>query len=176
MSDLTNPWHDLMAGWPKIEVGYKTSPLPSAYDDAITNLVRSFRRAAGTEREALQGAVQAERATPLLMYAERMASLALKHKDATRILDGLAAVAMRGNTPDPHDSLYGLALLYDSARELSQDAQLLFDAAAAVASPTTARTLLAFTRERAPSDRTLRAFGFRKVHDSTRTLLYQEDG
>lgn len=176
MPDLTNEWRHLMEEWPKVEVGYKTSPLHSAYDDAITNLVRAFKRAVQKEREALQRAVQAESVTPLLMYAERMASLALKDNDVARVSDGLAAVAMRGETPDPRDSLYSLALLYNSASELSQDAQLLFDAAAAVASPFTAQALLAFTRERGPGDRTLRAFGFRKVQDSSQPLLYSEDG
>lgn len=172
MPDMIDMWSAVIAEWPDLKVEYRENPLPVPYDHAITELVRAYRQAGSKDRQALQDAVQASRPHPLLVYAERMASLAVQQHDRDRVLDGLLALAISGPMPDPHDPLFGAAMLYHSAGRLGEDAQLLFDAAAALAAPSAAHTLLTFTRERAPGNRTLKAFGYREVEDAGQGLLY----
>jgi hypothetical protein len=66
----------------------------------------------------LQSRVNSEMAAALFLFAERMASLAIRNDDPGLVVNGLIALTLDDGTQDNRDALVPLCLLCDASRRL----------------------------------------------------------
>jgi hypothetical protein len=173
MSKLMAVWDDLLAtrstrNW----ADYSSQPLPSELDDAIGRLVAAYRGASSEDRQELRTARRSAAWFPVLVYAERMATLALRERAVNRIEDGLIALAIEDFTFDPRDSIPLLALHHHAAGRIGADVRTVFESAAQHASPKVAETLRRFP-SRNERDKSLAAMGYAESPDPDAMLAYE---
>ncbi|TMR96586.1 hypothetical protein [Nonomuraea basaltis] len=147
---------------PRRNINYGRDELPSARDGQIRDLLFEV-----VDGEAFdQAAVFVPRAGDrvLTAFAERAASIAVRHQDARELRAGILAVAIAQTiTDDPRDPLPAMALLYRAAVMIGHDPDAEFRAANELTDGR-AGGLLAFLR-RSPEDRSIEAMGFEEGND-----------
>ena len=100
----------------------------------------------------------------LCAYAERMASLAVRRRDADLLVRAVVAVVIGGLDQNALEALMVMPLIENSARLLTVDLAGIFEQAAAVVGhPGSVNLMVWLTR--APQDRTLAAMGFAEGSD-----------
>jgi hypothetical protein len=149
---------------PGNNVGYGSKDLPCARDGQIRDLILELVRNVSFERVTELVPHGADRV--LSAFAERAASLTVRHHDERELRAGLFAVAFALSlSDDPRDVLPAVALLYRATTMIGRSPDREF---AAVNDLTGGRapSLVDFTR-RAPEDRTIEAMGFQEAADSS---------
>ncbi|MFG1948716.1 hypothetical protein [Nonomuraea sp. NPDC048826] len=147
---------------PRRNIDYGRDDLPSARDGQIRDLL--FEVVDGKTFDQAAAFVPRAGDRVLTAFAERAASIAVRHQDARELRAGLLAVAIAQKiTDDPRDSLPGLALLYRAAVMIGHDPDAEFRAANEVTDGR-AGGLLAFLRW-PPEDRSVEAMGFEEGND-----------
>ena len=108
---------------------YAAEPLPSATDDRIRAFVASD--AAANARLELKAE------WILIVFAGRMASLAVREKSEANVKAGLTALALIRGQVDLRDAIIYLSILYDAALRIGADADAIFQSLADLDGPMT---------------------------------------
>lgn len=112
---------------------YVEAAIPSARDTHIRAYLERFRSSGTAERDQVANALGPAYTDTFLSYGERMATLAVRERNAHHALLGLLAVALtwRGCV-DVRPAIPILGLLYDSAKRAGGEPEHVFSEAAAL--------------------------------------------
>jgi len=142
-------------------MGYPDRELPCPLDASISRLVDSFIAAAKEERERMASQITDEHSFTLLVFGERMASLAVRQRSPASLKRALAALALEEGRWDPREDMLVLSLIYNAAVKLGLDAASLFEEAAGLALPRMATYFRAFPA-RSDEEKSIEAMGYRE--------------
>ena len=143
-------------------INYGRAELPSDHDVKIRDLL--LGAASGATFDQLKQAMPRDADRVLGAFAERAASIAVRHQDARELRAGLLAAAIAlAMSGDPKEVLPTLALLYRAAEMIGHDPNLEF-ANANELTGGRAGGLVDFLR-RAPEDQTIQAMGYEEGDD-----------
>lgn len=137
----------------------RLSPIPSAYDLKISDLVKAYVNASFEEREFIQSVFLNRYSSTFFFFSERMACLAVRIKSEQCLFEGLIAHAIEGGKIDWRDNILVISLLYHSAMKIGADPVTLFNMAAEFAEGEIKEIIKNFPN-RAPEDRTIEAMGY----------------
>jgi hypothetical protein len=141
---------------------YCRDELASARDGRIRDLLLDVADGAPFDEVAVFVPRAGDRV--LTAFAERAASIAVRHQDARELRAGIFAVVLaQAITDDPRDPLPAVALLYRAAEMIGHDPAAEFHAANELTGGH-AGGLLDFLR-RSPADRTIEAVGYGAGND-----------
>ena len=145
-------------------VGYGPMPIPQPRDFEITDLLESWTKLNGSQREsaALQ-IIPDEQGRTLLAYGERMASLSVRNSDAKLIHYGLLAVGLDGWRGDWRENVMIVPLLYDAANRIGAEPGAIFESASALLAEKAANGIRRYLLR---SDKSLAAMGYIAGADS----------
>lgn len=138
--------------------GYEMEPLPSPTDKAVADAVRSILALDTEERSRLSGALSDADYAILALFAERMATEAVRAKSSEAIRLGLAAMALIANPPDIRDYLVLLPLLNRSAVLVGAEPRALFAEAAHIASTDLGKAMQSYSEQ--PEVPTIQQMGY----------------
>jgi hypothetical protein len=102
---------------------YLHAPIPTEDDAAIRSFVRNA--AANGSSENAFALTDAE-ALVLVLFAERMAALAVRENSGQHVKDGLLALAIEAGNLDLSESLGSTSVLWDAATRVMQDPESVF--------------------------------------------------
>ena len=144
--------------------GYGPSPLPNSRDDLVGKVIdRAVSGGPAAVAALKQGASETGRRV-LRAYGERMASLAVRRRDARLLVRAVIAVVIGGLDQNALEALMVMPLIENSAVLLRVDLAGLFEQAAAVVGhPGSVNLMVWLTRP--PEDRTLASMGFVESSD-----------
>jgi hypothetical protein len=131
-------------------------PIPCELDHKVSNLVRLVR---GASQPALLAFLAHDKegfSWRLLVFADRMASLAVRENSRDRVLEGLHALIV-GYKVDMRDAIAVMAVLHDAATKVGASPDELFLEAAALGDNSAARAIAEFTK-RTPNNKSLKVF------------------
>ncbi|MDC0435396.1 hypothetical protein OAM69_07155, partial [bacterium] len=98
-----------------LESAYYQQPIPSEIDDGLSRVLSSLLARDQSDLKLVSDGIAADGAQVLGLYAERMASLAVRENSVNRIKQGLMALIIYARTEDPRDVLLVLCLLHDAS-------------------------------------------------------------
>ncbi|MCX6345998.1 MAG: hypothetical protein NT018_13160 [Armatimonadetes bacterium] len=125
---------------------YYASPIPNDVDEMVGAIVVTYTSMPSEERARLISECGGGEADILMIYARRMAALAVRANNPELVSRGLIALVIEDARFDYRDTLVALTLLHHSARKLKAEPGELFTNAAETASPKTAELILRFAR------------------------------
>ena len=146
---------------------YYAMPMPSPLDEAVAALARRYSQAPAAERTAIDARISLEHSYGFLIFAERMAALAVRERSVERVRDGLLGLALEHFRLDLREDLMVFSLLHHSARRIGADADALFRS---LGPPTVAADVAQeFERfaQRPAELKQIRVFGYHEVSDDT---------
>jgi hypothetical protein len=144
-------------------VGYGPRKIPAPLDQEIAAFVRNV--SAADSFVAALNELDHRSARVLTAFAERMASLAIRHQDGRTLRDGLIACALAiSRTDDPREVLPVFSLLFRAAEMIGDDPVAEFDRVAGIAGEAGA-SLRSFAR-RDPADRSIEAMAYIEGNDA----------
>jgi hypothetical protein len=111
---------------------YSRQPIPSGIDDALGEALARLSACDDVERAFLADGIAGDHARVLKLFAERMASLAVRRGDPAPLRSGLAALLIAARSEDVREILLVLSLLHDAAVKVSGSAEEIFGQAGAV--------------------------------------------
>ena len=122
---------------------YASEPFPCPLDLAVLREVLRFSHADESERaSACDAPLSAARVETLLRFAERMAEVGARKREARLVQAGLIALVIAGNRSGLRQVWRALALLHASAAEFLPRPQLLFEQTAMLAASSEIAPLL----------------------------------
>jgi hypothetical protein len=136
---------------------YTAKPLPSTTDNRVRAFVAS-EFAAGKRTELTR-----EAEWSLIIFANRMASLAVREHSEIHIKDGLSALSLVGRHVDLRDAIIFLSVFYDAALRIGADADAIFRSFAGTEGPMI-RYITAFP-DRKTADKAIAAMGFSAIEE-----------
>lgn len=143
--------------------GYGTRRLPCEQDEAIRRLIRQVR--GPHDYSDVVSSIPADAWIVLATFAERMASLAVRHQDARDVEDGLVAAQLALSlTDEPREVLPVLSLLYRACEMVGAQADAEFASAASLTGADRKGPLASYP-DRGHDDRTIEAMGFQEGND-----------
>jgi len=112
--------------------GYADAAIPSARDTQIAAYLERLRSGGSGDLDRAAGALGPAFTATFLVYAERMATLAVREHDTRHVLLGLRAVALTWRAcADVRPAIPVIGLLYDATRRAGGDPERIFAEAAA---------------------------------------------
>lgn len=144
---------------------YHQSALPSALDDEVAALVRQFAQADEAQRQAIDAQVTEEHSYGFLIFAERMAALAVREQAASRLRDGLLAIGLERFRLDLREDLMVMSLLHHSALRIGADPDATFRAVYDAVPAQVAREFETFIQRPAELKR-IGTMGYREADDA----------
>lgn len=144
---------------------YSQTPMPSELDAEVIALIGRFTNSTGQQRAALDALVADTHSFGLLIFAERMAALAVREKSAERVRVGLLAIAIENFRWDLREDIMVMSLLYDSAVKIGADADATFRSMYEHAPPRVAQELENFI-ERPAELKRIAVMGYHEVDDA----------
>ena len=108
------------ADWLRVEnnKGYGVLPIPRGRDVEISSLLRAWLDLDEPSRKTALSQLPSDCRFTLLGYSERMASLAVRHRNKEHILLGLLALGLDGWRADWRDNVLVVCLHYDAAKRI----------------------------------------------------------
>lgn len=147
---------------PGKNVNYGREELPSPRDGQIRDLL--LTAADQVEFDQITRLMPRYAAQVLNAFAERAASIAVRHQDARELRAGLLAAAIAGSIPgDSREAIPALALLYRAAEMIGHDPRLEFSSANELCGGRV-RALAEFP-SRAAEDKTIQVMGYEEGSD-----------
>ena len=143
-----------------LESAYFQQPIPSEIDDGVSRVLSSLSARDQTDLKLVSDGVVADEAQVLGLYAERMASLAVRENSVNRVKQGLMALIIYARTEDPRDVLLVLCLLHDASIKTSGNPKQVFNEVNAVFGET---VLLNDFINRSDEDKTIEAMGYEEL-------------
>ena len=150
--------------------GYLQRSLPCELDVAVTSVVDDYIAGTESERATVRAAFDTGQSFGWLVYAERMASLALRTMSRLVLLQGLVALIIEGFRLDARENIPILSLLNRSAEKMGIDPSVLFNEATRLAPEPTATQFKKFS-DRSPDQKSINAMGYQEL-ESEGGLLY----
>lgn len=142
---------------------YGRDVIPSTRDTQISDLMRAVRdqNAFGEVADlSPRGA-----SSVLNVFAERSASIAVRHQDVRELRAGLLAAAIAQSlAEDEREVIPALALLHRAAEMIGHDPNSEFSAINELSGGDTGRALVEFLR-RSPVDKSVEAMGYEEGND-----------
>jgi hypothetical protein len=151
-----------------LESAYYQQPIPSETDDGISRVLSGLSAKDQTDLKLVSDGVTGDEARVLGLYAERMASLAVRENSVNRIKQGLMALSIYARTEDPRDVLLVLSLLHDASVKTSGNPKQVFNEVNAVFGET---VLLSEFLNRSDEDKSIDAMGYEESK-TTEGFLY----
>jgi hypothetical protein len=105
---------------------YFKQAIPSAIDEEIGDVLVRLSSCDEDELASVAGGIAGAHARVLSLFAERMASLAVRKNSPDPIRRGLAALMIVARTADVREVLLVLSLLHDAAMKVTGSAKELF--------------------------------------------------
>jgi hypothetical protein len=136
---------------------YYKQPIPSEIDKKITEVLASLGSCDEKQFNAIVDRVVGDNSRVLGLYAERMASLAVREKNPERVKQGLLGLLIYSRTEDPRDVLLVLTLLHDAVVKLGKNPKEVFGEMSAVVGST---SLLNDFLTRDEEDKSIDAMGY----------------
>ncbi|MEU6371829.1 hypothetical protein [Streptomyces sp. NPDC046909] len=147
---------------PDKNVNYGRQELPSARDGQIRDLLLGVTEEVGFDR--IKNLMPRYADQVLSAFAERAASIAVRHQDARELRAGLLAAAIANSiTGDEREALPALALLHRAAEMIGNDPRLEFSSVYEIWGGREG-ALAKFLR-RSPEDKTIEAMGYEEGDD-----------
>ena len=145
--------------------GYGPSSVPSSLDVDVQNFVDTLRSGGPPAvASAIERASEAGRRV-LRAYSERMATLAVRRRDASLLVRALVAAVVGGLYQNDREALLVMPLIEDGAKRIGVQPPTLFEEAAGlVGHPGTVNLVLWLGRK--PEDRELSAMGYAVGEDA----------
>lgn len=112
---------------------YYKHPIPSEIDKNITEALTSLGKCDEKQLNVIAGQVTGDNSRVLGLYAERMASLAVRERNPDRLRQGLLGLLIYSRAEDSRDVLLVLSLLHDAAVRLGKDPKEIFDEVGSIA-------------------------------------------
>jgi hypothetical protein len=106
---------------------YFKQPISSELDEKISSYIAELISLERGQLEAFLEKIADDNARVLGLYAERMATLAVRSNSVEPIINGLVALLIYARTEDPRDVLLVLSLLHDAAIKTAGSARKIFD-------------------------------------------------
>lgn len=106
---------------------YYKQPIFSEMDGKLSEVIADLISLNHEQLESIIAQVSGDNARVLGVYAERMASFAVRENSVKPIKNGLVALLIYARTEDPRDVLLILSLLHDAAIKTAGTAQVVFD-------------------------------------------------
>jgi hypothetical protein len=146
--------------------GYGKRDIPCKLDDLMAALLDELVASDPLERRRVIKDADEMLARVAFVFAERMASLAVRRGSAVDAFRGiLALAAFQGSTNDPRDALLILPLLYDAELRLGRDPRADFERTRAYVDARAVEWLERFST-RSERDRSIEAMGYRVGADA----------
>ncbi len=130
MTSIKNILNALLKG--ALESEYYQQPIPSEVDEGINNILASLSTSDLAGRELIADGVAGDEARVLGLFAERMASLAVRENSIEPVKQGLLALLLYARTEDPRDVLLVLSLLHDAVIKTSGTPKSIFAEASSI--------------------------------------------
>ncbi len=143
---------------------YYSSPLPSAADEALIEIVSAFTAWPRDVRQRFIASLPAGKRGLFGIFGHRAATLAVRKADRELLRLGLVANLI-ANSPIPakRNVEAALAVFYHCARKLEIEPRTLFEEVASFATDDMAERLIAFADR---PDVTLKRFGWREIRSA----------
>lgn len=109
-----------------LDSAYYQQPIPSELDKGISNILVNLSTNETVGLELIVGGVASDEARILGLFAERMASLAVRGNSIEPVKQGLLALLLYARTEDPRDVLLILSLLHDAVIKTSGTPKSVF--------------------------------------------------
>lgn len=139
---------------------YLLQLLPTESDERILDVMREVVRLDGSARTALVDRLTADQQTVLALFAERMATHAVRGNVQEAVGLGLAAVALIRDAGDIRDHVILLPLFIRAATALGLDWRGLFEQTAELAPTELAREIGRYAAAESPPS--IEAMGYRE--------------
>ena len=136
---------------------YYKQAIPSDIDAAIGEALARLSSCDDADRALVVEGIAGDHARVLKLFAERMASLAVRRNSPEPVRKGLAALSIVTRTEDEREVLLVLSLLHDAAMKVSGSAKEIFAEGGAVLGG--AKLLNGFLR-RSDADKHIKAMGY----------------
>lgn len=146
---------------PRENTGYLAQPLPVARDTEICAFVSEAYGTAAAPN-VIRDSLSRDHASVLLVFGERMASLAVRRSDPSILDCALKAVCLALTVGNSREGLLVLPLLWHSAELLRLDAPAVFDRAGREGG---CLGLTEFAQRR-PEDQTIESMGYVEDRDA----------
>jgi hypothetical protein len=125
LSNATTNEFDLDILRPEANIAYLPRPIPVSRDSEIRDLIS--RVIAGQRIARFRQCIDEGHANVLRVFAERMASAAVRNNDPQTLNIGLIALLLAWSGPDSRDALSVLPLFYDATHLLGRQPTTLVD-------------------------------------------------
>jgi hypothetical protein len=142
-----------------LESAYYQQAIPSEIDEVISNMLTSLSTSDQAELKLIADGVDGDEARVLGLFAERMASLAVRENSIEPVKQGLLALLLYARTEDPRDVLLVLSLLHDAVIKTFGTPKSVFAEASCVVGDT---GLLSDFLNRSNEDKSIDAMGYKE--------------
>jgi hypothetical protein len=139
--------------------GYGHRPLRCTLDDVLGVFVRAFVAAAPLERRRIAAQGDQTLSRVLLVFAERMASLAVRVQSRTYLTSGMIALAAEGWMTESRENLSILSLLHDAAIRIGADPRETLEQVRQYATKSVTSSIEKFLK-RSKEDKSIEAMGY----------------
>ena len=141
---------------------YYKQPISSEIDEKISSVIADLISLDTWQLESIMENVSGDNARVLGLYAERMASLAVRKNSIEPVKNGLVALLIYAQTEDPRDVLLVLSLLHDAAIKTAGTAGRVFDEVGSVIG---GAELLNGFLNRSDEDKSIDAMGYKESNN-----------
>ena len=145
--------------------GYGKRDIPCRLDELMTAFLDALVASDPLERREVLGEVDEMLARVARVFAERMASLAVRRGSAADAFRGFLAVALLKGSTEPREALPIVALLYDAEHRVGRDPRADIERCRTYADPAAIDWLGRFSA-RSEQDRSIEAMGYRAGADA----------
>jgi len=110
-----------------LDSAYYKHPIPSEIDEKLNEIIAGFEKYESYQLDLIADEVTGDNARVLGLFAERMASLAVREKNIDRVKQGLLGLLIYSHTVDHRDVLLVLSLLYDAIIKTGYNPKDIFE-------------------------------------------------
>ena len=143
---------------------YARRRIPAPGDEVVRRLLGRIRDADPATRGAIWPGVTERRGWHCLVFAERMATLAVRTRDPEHAREGLDAATVGARAFDHRDAIIRLSLLHDALTRIGRPPAPYFAAAEDIADDSFVDELRSFPH-RAEANRTIAVMGYAEGAD-----------
>ena len=158
MADVKNARHSLLAWLERAsDTTYVTHPIPTEIDEGIARVLAGLSSCDEADLELVADGLAVAHARVLNLFAERMASLAVRQNNPDPVRRGLTALLIAARAEDIREILLVLSLLHDAAIKVLGSAESIFgEVSSAIGGAAFLRDFL----ERSEKDKRIEAMGY----------------
>jgi len=138
---------------------YYQQSIPGKFDEEISDIIVDLSGRDNKEVEIIASGVSGDDGRVLGLFAERMASLAVRQNSIEPVKRGLFALLIYARSEDPRDVLLVLSLLHDAVLKVGYTPQKVFDD---VSASINVGAILNEFLKRSEDDKSIDAMGYKE--------------